>query len=85
MFILVGMADSLFDILQRKDFSEPPEIAAIKGYIQEHFHAGSEVLPREHEIIIVVTSASLASTLRFHARKLQAVAQTSKRLVFRIG
>ncbi len=76
------MADSLFDILQRKDFSEPPEIAAIKGYIQEHFHAGSEVLPREHEIIIVVTSASLASTLRCRSAN-QQTSGFSDRLIYK--
>ena len=78
------MADSLFDILSRKDFSEPPEIAAIKGYITEHFHADSEVVLREFDIIITVPSASLGGVLRFHARKLQAAAKTKKRLVIRI-
>ena len=78
------MAHSLFDILSRKDFSEPPEIAAIKQYIAEHFQEDSDVTVREREIIISVPSASLASTLRFHARKLQAAAGTTKRLVFRI-
>ena len=78
------MADSLFDILSRKDFSEPPEIAALKGYIQEHFQTEAEILIRERDIIISVPSAALASTLRFHARKLQAAASTNKRLVLRI-
>lgn len=79
------MTDSLFDILLQKDFSEPPEVRAIKQYITEHFHAESEVSAREREIIITVPSAPLASTLRMHARKLQAAANTGKRLVFRIG
>lgn len=78
------MADSLFDLLARKDFSEPPEIAAIKGYIQDHFQADAEVIMHEFEIIIVVPSASLAGVLRFHVRKIQAAAQTKKRLVIRI-
>ena len=78
------MADSLFDILARKDFSEPPELAAIKGYIYDHFQVDSEVTIHEFEIIIVVPSASLAGVLRFHARKMQTAAQTKKRLVIRI-
>ena len=78
------MTDSLFDILSRKDFSEPPEIVAIKQYIQDHFHAEAEVAHREFEIIITVASAPLASTLRFHVVKLQKVANTKKRLVLRI-
>ena len=78
------MADSLLDILGRKDFSEPPEIAAIKSYIDEHFQASAEVLLRDYDIIITVPSAALAGALRFHVRKLQAAAQTNKRLVLRI-
>lgn len=78
------MADSLFDILARKDFSEPPELAAIKDYIHDHFKVDAEVITHEFEIIIVVPSASLAGVLRFHARKMQAAAQTKKRLVIRI-
>ncbi len=79
------MTDSLFDILSHRDFSEPPEIAAIKSYIIEHFQSESDVIIREHEIIISVHSASLASTLRFHARKLQQAAGTQKRLILRIS
>lgn len=78
------MADSLFDILARKDFSEPPELAAVRSYIHDHFQADAEVMAREFEIIVVVPSASLAGVLRFHVRKMQAAAQTKKRLVIRI-
>lgn len=78
------MADSLFDILSHKDFSEPPELVAIKGYIKEHFKVDAEVMNRDFDIIITVPSASLASTLRFHVVKLQRTANTKKRLVIRI-
>lgn len=80
------MTESLFDIFSRKDFSEPPEIAAIKDYIAEHFHVDDvQVLPRDFDIVITVPSASLAGVLRFHVRKLQDAANTKKRLVLRIG
>ena len=78
------MADSLFDILSVKDFSEPPEIAAIKSYIDEHFQASAEVAMRPFDIVITVASAPLAGVLRFHARKMQTAANTTKRLVIRI-
>jgi hypothetical protein len=78
------MTDSLFDILSRKDFDEPSEMTAIKQYIQEHFQVAAEVALRDREIIITVPSAALAGTLRFHVRKLQAAANTNKRLVLRI-
>jgi len=78
------MADSLLDILARKDFDEPPEIKAIKQYITEHFNEAVEVLVREREIIITVPSAGLAGTLRFYVRQLQKAANTSKRIILRI-
>ena len=78
------MTESLFDIFSRKDFSEPPEIAAIKGYVREHFEVEIEVVPREYDIVLSVPGAALASVLRFHARKLQAAAKTKKRLIIRI-
>ena len=79
------MADSLFDILSRKDFSEPEELAAIKAYIDERFHVEPQVMVREFDIIITVPSAALAGVLRFHVRKLQIAASTKKRLIIRIG
>lgn len=78
------MADSLFDILSNKNFDEPPEMAAIKQYVQEHFQVDIEVLLRERDIQLTVPSAALASTLRFHIRQLQQAAKTKKRLVIRI-
>ena len=78
------MADSLFDILSTKDFSEPTEKLAIKQYIAEHFKVDAEVMVRDFDIIITVPNAALAGTLRFHVRKLQDAASTKKRLVLRI-
>lgn len=78
------MADSLFDILQKKDFSEPPEVAAIKSYVDDHFQVTPEVRLGDYDIIITVPSAALAGVLRFHVKQLQAAAQTKKRLVLRI-
>ena len=78
------MADSLFDILTRKDYDEPPEIAAIKSYISKHFDEAVEVVCRERDIIVTASSAALASTLRYHVRHLQQAADTKKRFIFRI-
>lgn len=78
------MADSLFDILARKDYDEPKEIAAIKKYVTETFDESVEVICRERDITITAPSAALASTLRYHVRHLQKIADTKKRIVFRI-
>ena len=78
------MADSLLDILKQKDFDEPPEIKAIKHYVDEHFRDLVEVTVREREIYVTCASAALAGTLRFHVRQLQQAAKTDKRIVLRI-
>jgi hypothetical protein len=77
--------DSLNDILARKDFSEPPEAAAIKQYVQDEFGIAVSVQVRERDIIIATPSAALANTLRLRSPVLRKLSQTDKRLVFRIG
>jgi len=78
------MADSLFNIIARKDFDEPPEIRAIKQYVADRFNEAVEVIVRERDIIITAPGAALAGTLRFHVRHLQRAAQTDKRITLRI-
>ncbi|HYH75337.1 MAG TPA: hypothetical protein VD735_05250 [Candidatus Saccharimonadales bacterium] len=79
--------DSLQDLLGKYSPKEPPEILAIKKYIQEHFNAPSSIgMQGETAIVITVHSASLANTLRYHVPKLRAVCNgTKKRFLFRIG
>ncbi|MGH7142099.1 MAG: hypothetical protein ACREF5_01325 [Candidatus Saccharimonadales bacterium] len=78
------MADSLFDILSQKDFTEPPETMAIKRYIQDHFKVAVEAVIHNSDIIISAPSAALANTLRYHSRELKFAAKTDKRIVLRI-
>jgi len=77
--------DSLNDILSRKDFEEPPEMAAIKKFVQDNYQETVEVTIRERDILIATPSAALANTLRLKTRELQSAARTDKRLTFRIG
>lgn len=78
------MADSLFDVLSRKDFDEPAELRAIKRYIAEHFERDVEVGFQGNAIVVTVPSAALAGTLRYHVRAMQQAAATDKRIVLRI-
>lgn len=74
------------DLLGRYSAKQPDEVAAIKRYIADTFDSPSTVaLSGETAIIITVHSASLANTLRLQTSDLQKIANTSKRLVFRIG
>lgn len=77
--------DSLFDILSRKDFDVPPEVTAIKRYVQEEFQSEVEVIVRDKDIVIAGRSSALIGSLRMHGPAIKKAAQTSKRLVFRIG
>jgi hypothetical protein len=77
--------DSLNNILLDKDFDVPPEITAIKAYVQRHFKSDVKVKLGPQAIVISTTSAALAGSLRMHLRQLQAAAGTDKRLILRIG
>ncbi len=77
--------DSLHSILGNKDFTEPPEIASIKKYVQDEFSAAVGVQVREHDIVITVSSAALANTLRLRGPALKRRCQIDKRLTFRIS
>lgn len=77
--------DSLSDILRRKDFDEPPEITAIKKYVQDEFKTDVGVQVRDKDIVINVASAALANTLRLRTPEIKRRCQTTKRLTFRIG
>ena len=78
--------DSLQDLLAKRSRPEPPEIAAIKAYVAQHF-SGRTVKIRlmTDSIIITVTSAAFAGSLRLHTRQLQAAADTTKRISYQIG
>ncbi|HSX29943.1 MAG TPA: hypothetical protein VLE73_05295 [Candidatus Saccharimonadales bacterium] len=77
--------DSLHDLLSRYSPKEPEEIVAIKRYIADEFNVESSVGIQGNALVITVQSASLANTLRMRLPALQAIANTNKRLVFRIG
>lgn len=76
--------DSLFDILGDKDFSLPPEVAAIKKYIRDEFKQEVEVMIRERDIVIAGRGAAFINTLRLRTPALKRAANTTKRLTFRI-
>lgn len=77
--------DSLFDILKRKDFELPPEVAAIKQYVRDEFQTEVEVLVRDKEIVIAGRSSALIGSLRLRGPAIKKAAGTTKRLVFRVG
>lgn len=77
--------DDLSDILSRKDFDVPPEVRAIKEYVRRYYDTDVSVAMQTHAIIVSARSASLIGTLRLNLPKLQAAANTDKRIILRIG
>ena len=77
--------DSLKDLLSKRTPQEPDEVVAVKRYIAEEFGAESSVGIQGNALVITVQSASLANTLRLRLPAIQQIANTDKRLVFRIG
>ncbi|HVX24489.1 MAG TPA: hypothetical protein VG992_04080 [Candidatus Saccharimonadales bacterium] len=77
--------DALNQILRDKNFDEPPEMAAIKKYVQDEFETAVGVLIRERDIVIIVPNAGLANTLRLRSPDIKRRCQLTKRLTFRIG
>ena len=73
------------DILHRKSFDEPPEMAAIKKYVEEEFKIKVGVQVRERDIVVNVPNAALANTLRLRGPEIKRRCQLTKRLTFRIG
>lgn len=79
------MSNSLGDILEKKDFSEPSEIQAIKDFVNSKFKEVPKVKLTDNAIIICVSNSSLAGALRPELHKLTAELNTKKRLIIRIN
>jgi hypothetical protein len=77
--------DQLKDLLAERMPEEPDELRAIKRYIDDHFHAPSQVSMQNEAIIVSVRSAALANTLRLRLPQIQEAAQTDRKLFFRIA
>ncbi len=79
------MTDSIGDLLPKKRFDEPPEIEIIKKFVRDNYKVTPKVTINDNQIIIGVPDAALAGTLRMQLHELQAMCDTKKRLVIRIG
>ncbi|HUD07108.1 MAG TPA: hypothetical protein VMR34_04425 [Candidatus Saccharimonadales bacterium] len=77
--------DDIKTILANKKIIEPDEIKIIKDFIYKHFDSPSNILVQPRQIIIIVSSAGLAGSLRFMLTDLKKVCKTDKRFLIRIG
>lgn len=79
------MSESMHDILLRRDDSEPPEIVAIKNFVSRRFKSDAAVAVRKNRIIIDVSSAALAGSLRMHMYELQQLVKPNTKISIKIS
>ncbi len=77
--------DSLADLLKNRTPEEPPEVIAVKRYIQEQFGEPSSVRLQGKSLIITVAQGGLAATLRMRLPQLKRMVGPDLRIVLRIG
>jgi hypothetical protein len=82
---ILRLMDSLQEILGKRDFTPPDEMAAIREYISRRYKANSYVRIQRDAIIVSVRGSALASTLRLEQNRLIEECNIKKRLVIRIG
>lgn len=79
------MANAIGDILAKKDSPEPSEFQAIKAFVRTRYQAPCRVAYKGDQVVVTVSSAALAGTLRLVIIELQKVAKLPKRPLIRIG
>lgn len=79
------MADAIGSLIDTKRFQQPPEVAIIQAFVMQKFQADVSVTVLEKQIILTVTSAALAGSLRPFLWELAQLCGTTKRLSIRIA
>jgi hypothetical protein len=77
--------DSLQDIMGKKNFKAPDEIARVKEFISRRYKSPSRVRIERDVIIVQVPSSALAATLHLEQRTMIEACQLKKRLIVRTG
>lgn len=77
--------DSLQEILGKKDFTPPDEIAAVKAYIKRKYQSNSYIRLERGALIVRVPSSALAGTLQLEKQKIVEKCGVKSKLVIRTG
>lgn len=77
--------DSLQDILGKKNFTPPDEIASVKDYITRRYNSSSRVRVERDVVIVRVPSSALAATLQLEQNRLIEACRITKKLIIRSG
>ncbi len=79
------MMDSLQDLMAGSSIDEPPQIKAIKSYVQKVYDSPCSVSITPRDYIVTVPSAPLANTIQLEKAALVAACELEKPLRIRIG
>jgi hypothetical protein len=77
--------DSLQEIMSKKDFTPPDEIAAVKEFIERRYHSSSRVRVERDVLIVRVPSSALAPTLQLEQRTMIEACRITRKLIIRNG
>ncbi len=77
--------ESLEDILGKKNFTPPDEIAAVKDYVKRHYKSSCGVKLQRDTLVISVFSSALAGTLQMEKPRIIKACGIKQKLVIRIG
>lgn len=80
-----GMTQQIGDLLNLKNYGEPPEIRQIKEFVKQEIGLTPKVSITTETYIVRVPSAAAAGALRSSLFKLQKQLGTKKRVLIRIG
>jgi hypothetical protein len=77
--------DSLQEILGKRDFTPPDEMAAVKEYITRRYKSTSTVRVERDVLIVRVPSSALAATLQLEQNRMIEACRITRRLIIRYG
>jgi hypothetical protein len=77
--------ESLQDILGKRDFTPPDEIASVKDFIERRYKSSSRVRVERDVIIVRVPSNGLAATIQLERNRLIEACNLKKKLIIRTG
>lgn len=79
------MSDSLGDILNTRNFTEPPEVQIIKDFVLAEVEVLPKVSVTKTSFIVSVPSAAAASNLRFRLFQLQRQIGDERKIILKIS
>jgi hypothetical protein len=78
--------ESIADLLGKKDFKPPDEVALIKDYVKRKYNSPCSVKLQGGNLVLSVRNSALAGTIQLEKQKLIEACQINdKKLIIRTG